>query len=168
MWHCELRDTVDPITRYEHLINVGILRADPHQRTIIERLQRLHQDLVGYDPGEVPPQTEELTPSFVSSPSFSLPLTLTPDKSFFSITDNLPNIVRQILLPGTLHTHPHSIHRYNTQRSLSLRQRRHRQDDVDGSFSLDITTSVLGKGGQIRFDKDTFSFVHAGCPFQAT
>lgn len=58
-------DRVDPIRRYEHLVETGGLRADPHQRTIIEKLQRLWTDLKDYDPGDIPNQSEEISPSFV-------------------------------------------------------------------------------------------------------
>lgn len=58
---------LDPITRYDHLIETGVLKADSHQRTIIEKLQRLWGDLKDYDPGEIPSQTEEISPSFVSN-----------------------------------------------------------------------------------------------------
>lgn len=60
-------ECVDPISRYDHLIETGVLKPDSHQRTIIEKLQRLWTDLKDYDPGEIPTQTEELSPSFVSS-----------------------------------------------------------------------------------------------------
>lgn len=44
----------DPITRYDSLVAEGVLRDDPHQRGIIERLQALHGTLVRYVPAEVP------------------------------------------------------------------------------------------------------------------
>lgn len=58
----------DPVTRYEHLVSAGILKADEHQRSIIQHLQRLHTSLLDYDPGPLPPQMTEVTPSFVGSP----------------------------------------------------------------------------------------------------
>jgi protein AFG1 len=44
----------DPMTRYESLVAQGVLRDDAHQRSIIERLQKLHETLKGYEPSEVP------------------------------------------------------------------------------------------------------------------
>jgi hypothetical protein len=60
--------TVDPLTRYRHLVKVGTLKADPRQEVIIHQLQRLWEDLQTYDPGPVPPPATDITPSFVSSP----------------------------------------------------------------------------------------------------
>ncbi|WVQ80020.1 hypothetical protein IAT38_002121 [Cryptococcus sp. DSM 104549] len=54
----------DPITRYDHLISDNVLRADPHQRQIIKRLQRLWDDLKDYDPGPVPAPAPEPSSSF--------------------------------------------------------------------------------------------------------
>lgn len=54
----------DPITRYEYLVSTGVLKADPQQKSIIMRLQRLWEDLETYDPGPVPPASTDLTPSF--------------------------------------------------------------------------------------------------------
>lgn len=61
-----LNSAIDPITRYDHLIDTGVLKADEHQRTIIKKLQRLWTDLKDYEPGELPPQSEQIQPSFVS------------------------------------------------------------------------------------------------------
>ncbi|WVR09343.1 hypothetical protein IAU60_006409 [Kwoniella sp. DSM 27419] len=47
----------DPITRYDHLVEDGVLRADPYQRKIVDKLQRLWKDLEHYDPGDIPPET---------------------------------------------------------------------------------------------------------------
>jgi hypothetical protein len=46
------------------MVENGILRADEHQRTIIEKLQRLHDDLRDY---EQPPvaEIERHAPTFV-------------------------------------------------------------------------------------------------------
>lgn len=44
----------DPITRYDSLVANGVLRDDAHQRGIIERLQKMHERLKGYVPGDVP------------------------------------------------------------------------------------------------------------------
>ncbi|ORX38251.1 AFG1-like ATPase-domain-containing protein [Kockovaella imperatae] len=50
----------DPITRYRHLVDVKTLRPDPHQESIIQKLQRLWTDLKTYDPGPLPPETPEI------------------------------------------------------------------------------------------------------------
>ncbi|KAJ9104931.1 hypothetical protein QFC19_003726 [Naganishia cerealis] len=44
----------DPISRYESLVENGVLRDDEHQRGIIGKLQVLHNDLKEYNPAEVP------------------------------------------------------------------------------------------------------------------
>ncbi|TXT09197.1 hypothetical protein VHUM_02671 [Vanrija humicola] len=53
----------DPMTRYEYLVNEGILRADPHQKNMVKKLQRLWNDLKDYDPGEIPELKTEVEPS---------------------------------------------------------------------------------------------------------
>ncbi|CAG8571480.1 6861_t:CDS:2 [Acaulospora colombiana] len=53
-----------PISKYEEMIENGILRPDEHQRTIIEKLQRLHDDLRDY---EQPPVAEILQRMFGGS-----------------------------------------------------------------------------------------------------
>jgi len=69
----------DPLTRYDHLISTGSLRADDHQRTIIEHLQRMWADLEDYDPGPLPPELVASSGSFVrlllgSCPSLTIPV----------------------------------------------------------------------------------------------
>jgi predicted ATPase len=59
---------VDPVTRYQYLVDTGVLKPDSHQATIIQKLQRLWTDLKTYDPGEISTQTEDISPSFVSVP----------------------------------------------------------------------------------------------------
>lgn len=59
----------DPVKRYEYLVAKGLLKADPHQKKIVEKLERLWKDLRTYDPGPIPDEPSELTPSFVSAPS---------------------------------------------------------------------------------------------------
>lgn len=54
----------DPLTRYQYLVDQGVLRADAHQKTIINQIMRLWDDLVDYDPGALP--EEEPEQSFVS------------------------------------------------------------------------------------------------------
>ncbi|ORY21376.1 AFG1-like ATPase-domain-containing protein [Naematelia encephala] len=54
----------DPLTRYDYLVEKGVLRADESQRDIIKHLQRLWTDLKDYDPGPLPDATTEIQPSF--------------------------------------------------------------------------------------------------------
>ncbi|KAH8096695.1 AFG1-like ATPase [Cristinia sonorae] len=68
-----------PLQQYYKLVESGTLRADDHQTRIIQRLQRLHDDLTHYDPPLVP------TPSSSSSIfsrlfSSSEAQTISPDK----------------------------------------------------------------------------------------
>ncbi|KAJ9117609.1 hypothetical protein QFC22_004459 [Naganishia vaughanmartiniae] len=44
----------DPLSRYESSVKNGVLRDDEYQRSIISKLQRLHDELKGYQPVEVP------------------------------------------------------------------------------------------------------------------
>jgi hypothetical protein len=44
----------DPLSRYESSVKNGVLRDDEHQRSIISKLQKLHDELKGYRPVEVP------------------------------------------------------------------------------------------------------------------
>ncbi|GMK55647.1 hypothetical protein CspeluHIS016_0207030 [Cutaneotrichosporon spelunceum] len=53
----------DPITRYEFLVNEGILKPDQHQREIVKKLMPLWERLETYDPGPLP-DAEEVEPSF--------------------------------------------------------------------------------------------------------
>ncbi|KAL7419592.1 ATPase [Cryptotrichosporon argae] len=76
----------DPMTRYEHLVDTGVLRADPHQKTIVRRLQRLWEDLKGYDPGPVPGPSTAVEPSYFgkfftrkpATPAPTVPLSAVP------------------------------------------------------------------------------------------
>lgn len=56
----------DPVTRYEHLIKDKVLRSDSHQKAIVQKLQRLWDDLKDYDPGPVPAAAAQPSSSFVS------------------------------------------------------------------------------------------------------
>lgn len=56
----------DPATRYEHLVKDKVLRSDSHQKAIIQKLQRLWDDLKDYDPGPVPAAAAQSSSSFVS------------------------------------------------------------------------------------------------------
>lgn len=44
----------DPLSRYESSVKNGVLRDDDHQRSIISKLQTLHDELKDYQPIEVP------------------------------------------------------------------------------------------------------------------
>lgn len=53
------------MTRYEYLVEQGILRPDDHQKAIVKRLMRFWEDLEHYDPGPLPEPKEDVAPSFV-------------------------------------------------------------------------------------------------------
>ncbi|KAF9464853.1 AFG1-like ATPase-domain-containing protein [Collybia nuda] len=51
-------DSGTPLSEYYKLIETGVLQGDDHQTQIIQKLQELHDKLVGYDPPKIPnPQT---------------------------------------------------------------------------------------------------------------
>lgn len=54
------------MTRYEFLVNEGILRPDDHQRQIVKKLMPLWEQLKDYDPGPMPEEDDGVSPSFVS------------------------------------------------------------------------------------------------------
>jgi len=56
--------TASPLSRYHELIAEEALRSDDHQRSVVGRLQKLHDDLKSYTPPPIP--TEAPTRSFVS------------------------------------------------------------------------------------------------------
>ncbi|KIR54752.1 AFG1 family mitochondrial ATPase [Cryptococcus gattii Ru294] len=76
----------DPVTRYEHLIKDKVLRSDSHQKAIIQKLQRLWDDLKDYDPGPVPAAAAQPPSSFFSKlfsrgpsyPEATIPLSNVP------------------------------------------------------------------------------------------
>lgn len=55
--------TASPLSQYNELIAEAGLRSDDHQRGVVERLQKLHDDLKSYTPPPIP--TEVPTQSFV-------------------------------------------------------------------------------------------------------
>lgn len=55
---------VTPTTRYETLVDQGRLSSDPHQQSIVDRLQHLHDQLVSYNQKSATPSSQ---PGFVSS-----------------------------------------------------------------------------------------------------
>ncbi|KAI1796161.1 AFG1-like ATPase, partial [Ganoderma leucocontextum] len=60
-----------PIQQYHRLLESGTLRPDDHQLRIIGKLQRLHDDLLRYDPPHVShsPPSSSLFASFFAKPS---------------------------------------------------------------------------------------------------
>ena len=50
-----------PLEQYRRLVDSGALKADEHQTRIIQRLQRLRDDLVTYDPPPIPSSTPSLS-----------------------------------------------------------------------------------------------------------
>ncbi|KAH9943230.1 AFG1-like ATPase [Epithele typhae] len=53
-------DVTTPLKRYFELVDSGVLRPDDHQTRIIEKLQRLHDDLVHYSPPAIAPPSHSL------------------------------------------------------------------------------------------------------------
>ncbi|KXN92308.1 Lactation elevated protein 1 [Leucoagaricus sp. SymC.cos] len=70
-------DVVTPLFRYKEHLETGVLRGDEHQTRIIQKLQDLHDKLVGYTPPLVPDPPK---PSGLLSRLFSLeePLRTSP------------------------------------------------------------------------------------------
>lgn len=58
--------SLTPRTRYHELVGQGIIRDDPYQRTIIDKLQNLHDELRFYHIPIIPPPSR---PSLVGTPS---------------------------------------------------------------------------------------------------
>jgi len=83
---------VTPRTRYHELITQGVLRDDPHQRSIIDKLQLLHDQLATYTPPSIS-APEPARPSLVSRLLGDSPILFTPtqlDKLFSRHTDTDP------------------------------------------------------------------------------
>ncbi|KAG8932959.1 hypothetical protein FRC02_000310 [Tulasnella sp. 418] len=55
-----------PTSRYNDLATKGIIRTDDHQRTIVAKLQNLHEQVATYSPPPVPPKTPPAKNSFFS------------------------------------------------------------------------------------------------------
>ncbi|WWC90416.1 uncharacterized protein L201_005351 [Kwoniella dendrophila CBS 6074] len=79
----------DPMTRYTHLVQDNVLRADPSQKEIIGYLQRLWNDLEHYDPGPIPDEIKESSAGFFSRLFGSSSSSSTPGSSSISI-DQVP------------------------------------------------------------------------------
>lgn len=50
----DIQGPITPLTRYEQLVKAGALREDAHQRGIIGKLEKLHEQLRDYHPPPVP------------------------------------------------------------------------------------------------------------------
>lgn len=50
-----------PLDQYRRLVDSGALKPDDHQTRIIQRLQRLHDDLATYDPPPIPRSSPSLS-----------------------------------------------------------------------------------------------------------
>ena len=50
-----------PLQQYHKLVDSGALRADDHQTRIIQKLQRLHDDLVTYEPPQIDTSSSSLS-----------------------------------------------------------------------------------------------------------
>lgn len=58
-----------PLEQYHRLVDSGTLRADDHQTRIIGKLQRLHDDLLHYQPPPVPGAAPSLSLVCLGHPS---------------------------------------------------------------------------------------------------
>ncbi|KAG8873763.1 hypothetical protein FRB97_006446 [Tulasnella sp. 331] len=71
-----------PMSRYQELIDKGILRKDDYQEHIIEHIQRLHDQVANYHPPPVPPPPETPKTSVFSklfaSSSTDIPVLVPP------------------------------------------------------------------------------------------
>jgi protein AFG1 len=82
---------ITPLTRYDQLVQAGALRDDEHQRTIITKLETLHDELREYNPPPVPSSAINNNPSSSwfsklfspSSSKNSYDLDLTPPKGLY-------------------------------------------------------------------------------------
>lgn len=50
-----------PLEQYKKLVDSGVLRADDHQTRIIQKLQRLHDDLATYEPPQIDTSSSSLS-----------------------------------------------------------------------------------------------------------
>ena len=50
-----------PIARYDALVDKGLLREDSHQRTVVERLETLHDELKTYEQ-RLHPEKQSISP----------------------------------------------------------------------------------------------------------
>ena len=50
-----------PLEQYKKLVDSGVLRADEHQTRIIQKLQRLHDDLATYEPPQIDTSSSSLS-----------------------------------------------------------------------------------------------------------
>ena len=50
----EIKGPITPLSRYNQLVQAGALRDDAHQRTIIDKLEKMHWQLREYHPPPVP------------------------------------------------------------------------------------------------------------------
>lgn len=80
--------TNSPLQQYYRLVESGTLRADEHQTRIIQRLQRLHDDLANYDP------------PLVATPSTSNSIVR---RFMYHIFDLLMILIISVVLPPILH-----------------------------------------------------------------
>lgn len=73
--------TTSPLEQYYKLVETGTLKADDHQTRIIERLQRLHDDLLHHNPLPIPSASTSASSLFgrLFSSSSSTP-SLSPDQ----------------------------------------------------------------------------------------
>ncbi|CAL1700466.1 unnamed protein product [Somion occarium] len=55
-----------PLEQYFKLVESGTLKPDDHQTRIVQKLQRLHDELVTYKPPAIPPSASSSSPTLIS------------------------------------------------------------------------------------------------------
>lgn len=109
-----------PLEQYHRLVDSGTLRADDHQTRIIGKLQRLHDDLLHYQPPPVPG----------AAPSLSLVCTWVIFRPLLYL-----DIILLVLAFVFFRTCTESRHTgANAQGALPIWRCGHRKDDAHGSL----------------------------------
>lgn len=67
----DIKGDVTPLSRYNQLVEAGALRDDEHQRGIVAKLEKLHQQLRNYHP---PPVPDHIKPPASASESWTAAL----------------------------------------------------------------------------------------------
>lgn len=78
----QIKGRVSPLSRYNQLVQAQALRDDTHQRTIISQLEHLHNQLLNYNPPDIPethhPQPKTWYSRFFPPKPLSFPPTNAP------------------------------------------------------------------------------------------
>ena len=95
---CRSLVAISPTARYEQLAKQGTLRTDPHQKSIIQILQSLHDDLIScaqvpiVDPPSSTFVRRTACSTFASASHWHIATLCTKFGRFFSKRDTLPSI----------------------------------------------------------------------------